>query len=191
MYKHFQLHPVLVVSMILICSYFGFHPALGFPDGYNADGVDMRGIQRLSSKCRENILKVHNEIKTNLRKIFNTNSNYDFETRATLSIGRDYKGNFSVHFYNAQAQFGSGYEDGEKQDKNIIYISNRLAPHCPEVQMFAFNSAGSWLAWTLRKTNFKQIHGRGSGLPGDYDKYWNWNKLPLDYNPYKNYFPGD
>jgi len=189
MYKHFQLHPVLVVSMILICSYFGFHPALGFPDGYNADGVDMRGIQRLSSKCRENILKVHNEIKTNLRKIFNKNSNSDFETRATLSIDRDYKGNFSVHFSNAHAQFGSVY--GEKQDKNIIYISNRLAPHCPEVQMFAFNSAGSWLAWTLRKTNFKQIHGRGSGLPGDYDKYWNWNKLPLDYNPYKNYFPGD
>ena len=35
--------------------------------------------------------------------------------------------------------------------------------------MFAFSSAGSWLAWTLRRTNFKQIHGLGSGLSGDYD----------------------
>jgi len=43
------------------------------------------------------------------------------------------KGNFGVHFSNAQVQFGSGYDAGEKWDKNITYISNCLAPHCPGV----------------------------------------------------------
>jgi len=94
MYRQFKLHPVLVVSMIFICSYFGFHPALGLPDISDTDGIDMDGIKLLSSRCRENVLKVHYEIKTNLRETFKKNprffgdgSNYDFVTKLAITNG--------------------------------------------------------------------------------------------------------
>lgn len=198
MCKRFRLYPVLLIPIVVfIYSNLEFHPAFAVPDLYDTDGIEMDRIKLLSPRCRKEVLRVHYEIKANLREVFKgdpelSKEDYDFVTKAHLSTGQDYKGNFNVHFSNAQAQFGSGYDDKEEtQLRNIIRISNRLAPYCPEVQMFSFQSAGSWLRWTLRRTKFQKIHGKSSTYPGDYDKYWNWNKLPLDYDPNKDYFPGN
>lgn len=67
-----------------------------------------------------------------------------------------------------------------------------IGSHCPSVMYVIFSGSTSGSQhWYMRSTNFAVTHKRGSGYPGDFDKYSHWNEPPSNYDPYKNYFPSD
>jgi hypothetical protein len=188
--------------MIFICSYLGSHPALGLPDISDTGRTDMDGVDQsiklLSPECRRAVLEMHSVLRANLYKTYKkTHPDNEMLWHGLVDAGKDYKGNQSIGFSSISGTFIPSEKIKFESDTYtyspshpFAYIANRLAPYCPKVEMFTFSGA-TWSMWVMRRTKFKKIHGRGSGLPGDYDKYSNWNKLPHDYDPYKDYFPGN
>lgn len=87
---------------------------------------------------------------------------------------------------------------GWMHDQNMFYPSfdeeslaaQEIGGKCSEIWYLNFRGGtGGGLRWYMRSTGFKVRHFRGSGYPGDYDRYWHWDKIPSNYDPEKDYFP--
>ncbi|ACB54590.1 hypothetical protein cce_5244 (plasmid) [Crocosphaera subtropica ATCC 51142] len=133
-------------------------------------------IEVLSDECRTITSEVFNQI----RRYQPTREHFE---KTSVDVARDYKGNYSIGFSALSGEFGSG-----ERERVMLQIAQRLAPFCPQVALVSF-SGPTWSDWTMRRDGFSRIHYKDEQFPGDWDFYWNWNKLPFDYDPLKNYFP--
>jgi hypothetical protein len=133
--------------------------------------------QKLSKQCQKVVSREFAKIKKHQptsKHVKNT----------SFDVSKDYKGNYSIGFSALSGEFGSG-----ELEEQMIRISQRIAPKCPQVALISF-SGPTWSNWTMRRDNFTRRHHKyDDRFPGDVDFYWNWNKLPFNYDPLKNYFP--
>ncbi|TVQ23323.1 MAG: hypothetical protein EA367_02525 [Leptolyngbya sp. DLM2.Bin15] len=139
------------------------------------EGLDAVSLE-LSPSCQAAI----NANAPNRPNLVNIPGRPDLE----FSIARTHDGYVSLYWSHIDGQF---YDviDGE------IIAAQAIGEACPDVWMVIFHGGtGASLRWLMRGTGFAVRHGRDSGLPGDFDKYWNWDKMPTDYDPNRDYFEG-
>ncbi len=133
-------------------------------------------LQNLSEPCRTAVSRVFADIK----KHQPTREHFE---KTSVKVDRDYKGNYSINFSALSGDFGPG-----ELEEQMVRISKRLASSCPQVALISF-SGPTWSNWTIRRDGFSRRHHKyDEQFPGDVDFYWNWNKLPFDYDPLKDYF---
>lgn len=98
-----------------------------------------------------------------------------------LKLAKEEDGELSLHWSNAEGLFF-------ESDKLELDVASKIGRACSEISMVGYHGGiGGASRWYIRSTNFSQRHYRDSGLPGDYDKYWNWFEIPTNYNPSYDY----
>ncbi len=134
-------------------------------------------LQNLSKDCQKVVSKEFTKIKKHP-------PTSEHVKNTSFDVSKDYKGNYSIGFSALSGKFGAG-----ELEEQMIRISQRIAPKCPQVALISF-SGSTWSKWTMRRDGFTRGHHKyDDRFPGDVDFYWNWNKLPFNYDPLKNYFP--
>ena len=125
-----------------------------------------------------------NNLSQNCRNGINKNLPTIFEVRQKQpELNREHDGELSLSW----SDIGGTFFDSNELELEAAF---KIGIACPEISMVVYNGAtGGVSRWYIRSTNFSQRHYRHSGLPGDYDKYWNWFEIPTNYNPEYNYNP--
>ena len=126
-------------------------------------------FQILSQNCRDTI-------NQNLPTIFDV-------AEKKPEFNREHDGELSLNWND----IGGTFFDTDELE---LQAAIKIGLGCPEISMLMYNGAtGGVSRWYIRSTNFTQRHSRYSGMPGDYDKYWNWLDIPTNYDPTYNYNP--
>lgn len=98
---------------------------------------------------------------------------------------KDAQGDLSVGWASLNGEFFKD-ADGEQA------AAQAIAKACQPVAIVIYSGpTGGSERWFIRHDGFKVRHFRDSGLPGDHDKYWGWETVPFDYDPAKDYKPGE
>jgi hypothetical protein len=96
-------------------------------------------------------------------------------------ISKDGEGNVELGWSSLSGDFFAD-PDGEKR------AAQAIGKACPTVALVVFSGpTGGTERWYIRRDGFAVRHFRDSGMPGDEDKYWNWDAIPADYDPGKDY----
>jgi hypothetical protein len=95
---------------------------------------------------------------------------------------RDCNGDLTISWSARSGEFFRGGEGSE------TLAAQAIAEACPSVAIVVYyGPTGGSAHWYIRRDKFAVRHSRDSGMPGDEDKYWNWDTLPVDYDPQKDY----
>lgn len=133
-------------------------------------------INTLTKPCRTVVM---NEFT----KIRNYQSTPELLNNTSLTVSKDFKGHYAISFSAMSGEFGAGDRQA------MINISRRINSECPQVALISF-SGSTWSNWTMRRDGFSRVHHKyDDNYSGDVDFYWNWDKLPFDYDPKHDYFP--
>lgn len=67
-------------------------------------------------------------------------------------------------------------------------VAQGIYKDCPRVAIVVFSGpSGGSERWYMRRTGFSVRHSKDSGMPGDKSKYWKWDSMPFDYDPWMSY----
>lgn len=139
---------------------------------------ETEGLELLSKSCRDAILEMDQQVAQWIEEYIVreglTEPSADLEyIRRRFITFEDFIpfGGPTLFMSNPSAVFGPpelldelsslSYEKSEKErEKEYVYISQRLASACPEINAFSFSSFGSYQKWTMRRTGFSVVYDR-------------------------------
>jgi len=132
---------------------------------------ETEGLELLSRSCRNAVLELDQQvarwIEENIKQwtpAERREADLNFTRRRIIYVGKSdmTTGSFELEMTNPSAIFGSPSSQIKEESRYIRYIkiSQNLASACPEVDKFVFRSAGTYIRWTMRRTNFSVVYNR-------------------------------